>query len=155
MNGSFVYDLTSASQVFSVANTPGFLARKLREEPVVQEIAADQSWSSEDLGRFLAESVKQEPQIPAEAVLPYVLLVVFSLRQSMDQLERAAGLSAPYHDWFQYLRGYLIQTLELTQHNRIDAPSALEHALPILSSEDSSQLIEVGEPAKVFIGEQR
>ena len=73
MNSPREEDLTNAARVFAVANTLLFLVRKLRFDPLVQELG--RRFSGTELLDALRSSVAEDPKNLEGAVRPYVYLV--------------------------------------------------------------------------------
>jgi len=121
MNSPCEADLTGASKVFAVANTPPFLVRKLLSEPVVQEL--NRRFSGTEILDALRSSASEKPNDLAGAVKPYVYLVALSRNSAVNFLHESRSIRAPYCDWFDYVREYLIETYSSVQRPAIVIPN--------------------------------
>lgn len=115
-------DLTSAVDMYAVANTPLFLLRKLQRDPLTREIAT--SFSSDQILAALKSALEAEPSSAEEYVKPYVLLVALS-QQPNDSGLRAAGAMPKTEkwDWYGYLQRVLLASFNPTTTFAIKAPS--------------------------------
>jgi hypothetical protein len=124
MNSPREADLTNAGNVFAVANTPLFLLRKLRFDPVVQELS--RRFTGQELLQALRASVIENPSDLAEAVRPYVYLTALSLMPSDEALRETSSICAPFYDWLEYIRDYLIETYSSVQTTEIIVPNQVQ-----------------------------
>jgi hypothetical protein len=132
MNNPRKVDLTSASAVYAVSNSPLFLLRKLRADAAPRAIAS--SASKEEILTKLEASLSIKPKSLEEAVLPYVLLVALSQMNDVSSLEKASGFRALYHDWFTYVAVALVQLFRPTIISQISSPAKLLGPLPSSTS---------------------
>jgi hypothetical protein len=102
------HNYRNAEAAFVVANTPLFLLRKLRSDPVVRTIAFD--LSDDEIISALRAAVRQKPTDIREAVLPYVYLVALSIKGKFASLKQAVDIDAPHAEWFKYIGNYLLQS---------------------------------------------
>jgi hypothetical protein len=117
MNTQNNYNFHRAETALAVANTPLFLLRKLRSDPVVVEIARDVS--DEELLDALRVVTQEEPQNIQEAVLPYVYLVALSVKGNLTILKQASDVDAPHARWFKYISKFLLQSFIPTQRSTV------------------------------------
>jgi len=116
-------NLTQASRVYGIANTPPFLVRKLQADPEIR--ALGESCKPEDILAALRTAVAAEPNSAIEAVRPYALLVSLWFKPEVEHLKEAANISAPAYRWFSYIAQLLIQSFSPVQSGRIDVPGLL------------------------------
>jgi hypothetical protein len=117
-------DLTQAAHMYAVANTPLFLLRKLRQDPVVYEIGT--SFSGDQILDELHRAVETEPRNPVEYVRPYVYLVALSTLSEDRYLKGAAHLrNSERWDWFEYLRRVMLETYTPTAKQAVRAGGSL------------------------------
>lgn len=132
------FDLTPASQIYGIANTPLFLIRKLQVDPAVRELS--DSIPGEQIVRAIGAAVSREPENPTEAVLPYALLVALWFKPEVEHLEQAATVDAPAFSWFRFIASVLIETFSPIQRQVIQASSQLP-AMSVTSSASTSRII--------------
>ena len=132
MNSPRDADLANAGRVFAVANTPLFLVRKLRSDPVVQELS--RRFSGQALLQELRVSVMENPSDLAGAVRPYVYLTALSLMPSPEALSQTSSIRAPYCDWFDYVRDYLLETYSSVQRMEIVIPNQVQSSSASIES---------------------
>jgi hypothetical protein len=118
------FDLTDASRVYAVSNTPLFLVRKLQADPVVRAIA--DTLSGEEIVQALRAAVATEPQDVEAAVLPYVYIVALWYKPEMEHLLEAAATPAPHQSWFPYIASALIQTFSPVLKQLMSVPGQLD-----------------------------
>lgn len=129
--------LKTAAQVYSVANTPLFLLRKLREDANIRSVSDE--FTGADIVDLLRQALREEPKSPLEAVRPYALLVALSFKPSCEFLQEAARLPAPFADWFPYIAEVLAETFSPVQSQQLQAPTHLP--APPVSVESSAPVI--------------
>src|SRR5208337_4167967 len=105
-------------------NTPLFLIRKLLSDPVVQEL--NQRFSETEILDALRSSASEKPIDLAGAVRPYVYLVALFRKPTVDALQQSRSVSAPYCDWFDYIREYLIETYSPVQRTEMVVPNQVQ-----------------------------
>jgi hypothetical protein len=123
-------DLTEATQAFAVANTPLFLVRKLRADEAVRSLARE--LGEQELLEGLRLSIAEQPRDLTSAVRPYALLVALSLKLQADGIKKAAEISAPNWEWFDYISNYLSTSFHPVQSTRIvlsTQSQSMEHVL--------------------------
>jgi hypothetical protein len=108
MKSQHDYNYSSAEAAFVTANTPLFLLRKLRSDPVVRAMALD--LSEDEIISALRSAVGQKPTDIREAVLPYLYLVALSIKGKVAPLKQAVDIVAPHAEWFKYIGNYLLQS---------------------------------------------
>jgi hypothetical protein len=136
MNAQHTYNSRNAEAAFVLANTPLFLLRKLRSDPVVRDMALN--LSDDELISALRAAVSQRPTDIREAVLPYLYLVALSIKGNVATLKQAVEIDAPHAQWFKYIGGYLLQSFSpsTTQTVSILMPKVI---LPQPSTSSSSK----------------
>jgi hypothetical protein len=110
-------DFQNAEMAFLLSNTPLFLLRKLRSDPVVAEIAHD--LSGKELFDALHKAAQQEPKNIVEAVVPYVYLVALSVKGDFALLKQASDVRAPYSRWFKHISEFLLQSFIPTSRQAV------------------------------------
>src|SRR5208337_2829318 len=107
-------NLEQAALNYAVANTPLFLLRKVREDPVTREIA--DSFSGQAILAELRSSVDRSPENLLDYVRPYVYLVALSMKPEDVHLRAAARLpNIEKWNWLSYLQGVLLETYTPTE----------------------------------------
>ncbi len=113
--------LPSAESAYFVSNTPLYLLRKLREDPVVAALAT--SATGEELLYALRKAAREEPSSIAERVRPFVLLVALAMKDDIRRLREATTVQLPSaNEWFDYIRRVLIETYRPTIHTTLKTP---------------------------------
>lgn len=133
------FDLTDASLVYAVSNTPLFLVRKLQADPVVRAIG--EGCSGEEIIQALRAAVATEPQDARQAVRPYAYLVALWYKPELDHLLEAAKTPAPHHSWFTYIASALIATFSPVQKQLITVPGQLGSPTMFTSSPSQTTTI--------------
>ena len=117
-------NLSHAAQMFAVANTPLFLIRKLRDDPVVNEMA--NVFAPDDIINHLHKAVEHEPETLLDYVCPYVYLVALSKKPQDKFLKDVADMPGSERwDWFDYIRRVLLETYLPTGNQVIEMPGQL------------------------------
>lgn len=118
------FSLGQAAEAFSVANTPLFLLRKLREDSEVRDIGL--SVSAEEILREIETSLSSEVKNLRDEVTPYVCVVALS-RKNTDSYLKVAAESPHLHrrDWLKYILQVLTQTYSPTSTQNIFVPGQL------------------------------
>lgn len=135
------FDLTQASQIYGIANTPLFLIRKLQSDATIKELA--DSLPGPDIVTAIGAAISKRPANPVEAVLPYALLVALWFKPQIDDLQQAAKFSAPGFSWFQFIANVLMEKFSPVQQQKIQVPSLMPGPRPtsITSSASTSRII--------------
>ena len=115
------YDLSEAASIYSVANTPNFLLRKLQGNAAVRTIADTRR--SDEIVDAIHATALIEPTSAVDAVWPYVLLVALWFKSEIEPLRQAATINAPNHQWYAYLATVLISTFSPIQKQVIEVPT--------------------------------
>jgi len=136
MSSQHDYDYQNAEAAFVLANTPLFLLRKLRSDPVVRAIAVD--LSDDEIMSSLRAAVQQKPTDIREAVLPYLYLVALSIKGKIAPLREAAAIDVPYAEWFKYIGNYLLKSFIPTATVSVLMPKII---LPQPSTPSSSTTV--------------
>jgi hypothetical protein len=96
------------AKIYAIANTPLFLVRKFRADPIVQEIR--KSFTGEQILAEMQRVMNLNPKTSEEYVRPYVYLVALSFMDEIEPLNRAAELpNRQRWEWFSYLHKVLYQ----------------------------------------------
>ncbi len=131
------FDLSDSAQTFAVANTPLFLLRKLRQDPVVLEIA--RSLSARELLAEFHESLHAAPKDLVEAVAPFVYASALSMKESDAYLLDASRNPAiDQRDWLRFFVETLFRTFSPTSRVDILVPAQLNAQNPLLSVKTST-----------------
>ncbi len=134
MKSQHDYNYRNAEVAFVTANTPLFLLRKLRSDPVVRAMAFD--LSEDEIIGALRSAVRRKPTDIRDAVLPYLYLVALSIKGKVVPLKQAVDIGAPHAEWFKYIGNYLLKsfTPSTTQVVSILMPKVLLPQPPTPSS---------------------
>jgi hypothetical protein len=132
------FELTQASHIYGIANTPPFLVRKLQADTAVRAIGED--CPTDKILEELRASVVSEPESPMDAVRPYALLVALWFKPGIEHLKEAAQIQAPAYRWFSDIAELLIQTFSPVQRRTIIVPGQL-----------SARTVSLGSPASTII----
>lgn len=139
MNSLNEADLTAACGAYAVANTPYFLIRKLRQDPIVSEIA--RSFSADVLFAELGRALEARPDDSVGWVRPYVYLVALAMAGQDQKLREAADLpNANRWDWFDHMRRVLLETSSPVTSRVLSVPGQL--LAPMLSIRTDAPLDE-------------
>jgi len=114
------FDLTQASRVYGIANTPPFLVRKLQADPTVRAIS--DSCGGEQIIEQLQRIVAAEPTDATEAVRPYVYLVALWFKPEINHLREAAKIQAPNYRWFGWITELLMETFSPVHQQLVEVP---------------------------------
>lgn len=118
MKGIRDADLAGPMEVFAVANTPLFLIRKLRQEPVVSDIA--RSFSGKEILGALQDALEREQTELQDIVAPYVYVVALSFEIADQYLNEAAKLpNLKKWDWLEYILQVLAESYTPTTRQPI------------------------------------
>lgn len=91
-----------------MANSPLFLLRKIRQDPLTAQIAREAKGNT--ILEVLSDFLQREPRTLRTAVAPYVYLVALSMQSDATFLKLASVLSATHHEWFSFLCDFLLKT---------------------------------------------
>jgi hypothetical protein len=119
-------DLREAEKSVAVANTPIFLARRLRENPALKR-ALDMHGAGKVFGALEIISARK-PNDLKQASEVYFYLVALSLDSDASWLHRARALPSPHIKWFEEIADYLISTTKPTfvaSVGRTETPKSL------------------------------
>jgi hypothetical protein len=130
------FDLSQASRVYGVANTPPFLVRKLQTDPAL--LAMGENCGPEEIMSALRAAVAAEPATSVDAVRPYALLVALWFKPEIEHLKEAAKIQAPEYRWYSYVAELLIQSFSPTQRQSVQVPGVL--SAPAVSLESSASV---------------
>ncbi len=125
-------DLTDASVVYAVSNTPLFLVRKLQSDPAVHALSRE--CSGEEIVEAIRAAVAHEPADSQEAVRPYAYLVALWYKSSPEYLTEAQAVRAPEYSWFSYIASALLQMFNPVQKQLVDVPGYFSPPSVSLSS---------------------
>jgi len=134
-------DTQTAEAALAVANTPLFLLRKLRADPIVASLARDRN--AEELLSSLREISQKEPQTLQDLVLAYVYLVSLSLKENLSNLHAAAAIPIQA-EWYRYIANYLAQSAEPTVRVNLTFPQHWSANNVSIKSSSNTQLIKLG-----------
>jgi hypothetical protein len=101
-------DLTGATKILAVANTPLYLVRKLRHDQAVIDIGC--SVDAEAILQSIRDAVSKAQPEPVDSVRPYVYLVALAMKQESRWLAEASEIHAPDWNWYRYIAKYLLDT---------------------------------------------
>jgi len=117
------FDLTQASRIYSIANTPLFLVRKLQDDPSVRAIS--DACPGEQIVEMIRAIVAAEPANALEAVRPYAFLVALWFKPEIEHLQEAAKFKTPVYGWYEYIAGALRESFSPVQRQVIEVPGQL------------------------------
>jgi hypothetical protein len=98
--------LDAAEGFVAVANTPIFLARRLREDSAVK--TAHQIHGANAIFAALESISKKKPATLADVAEAYLYLVALSFDNELSWLRRARAISNPYIKWYGSVADYLL-----------------------------------------------
>jgi hypothetical protein len=113
-------DLREAETAVVVANTPIFLARRLRENPALQR--ALELHGPEKIFGALEKISGCKPTDLKQATEAYFYLVTLSLQNNALWLHRARALPCPHVKWFKDIADYLISIAKATTTASVGNP---------------------------------
>lgn len=134
-------NLSNAARIFSVANTPLFLLRKLREDASVQEIG--RSFLPDEILVELRNALSATPADVEDFVRPYVYLVALGT-QDARHLEKIGALNDVQKwswEWFEYLRQVLSEVSIPTVDQTLKMPAQATTTVSRTNSAVERQLI--------------
>jgi hypothetical protein len=106
-------DLSSVEDAYLVANTPHYLLRRLRGNPIVRTLT--QSLSPEELASAYRASVHKSPDSFRELVVPYICIVAIATTGRMDLLKELEGVSINSgYKWLRQIVEIVIETFRPT-----------------------------------------
>ena len=114
------FDLTEASRIYAVANTPLFLVRKLQADPAVKAIC--DACAGQQIVEALRATIMVEPANSVEAVRPYAFLVALWFKPEVEHLQAAATFQTSIYNWYQYVAQVLVETFSPVQRQVIEVP---------------------------------
>jgi hypothetical protein len=100
-------DMSEASAIFEVSNTPLFLLRKLNK---IHATRSASEADSVELLNALRTSLAQTPDSIANEVRPYVYLVALSKKQDASALREASQLDASHFGWYRIIAQHLMES---------------------------------------------
>lgn len=102
-------NMSDAETSVAVANTPIFLARRLRENPALQRAHA--LFGADKLLRALETIADREPRSITDATEVYFYLVSLSFDNDLKYLRRASELPVKHVKWFSEVAQYLLKSV--------------------------------------------
>jgi hypothetical protein len=135
-------DLTEAAHAYAVANTPLYLTRKLREDRAAYEIS--RSLSGDEILTALDNALRVKPVDATGYVRPFVYLVALWFKPEDKYLKmspRAPGASP--RDWYNYVRGVLLETYSPTIDQSVRIPPSLRVSTPTIRTDAPSKLLRI------------
>lgn len=115
-------DLRDAATIVAVANTPIFLAKRMRELPAAQR--ARELFTPEQLFGALEQLVLRKPTSHDQVVEPFFYLSVLALHNQGVLLRKASELSAPNLRWFAEVAAYYYAAARPTSLVSVGVPLA-------------------------------
>jgi hypothetical protein len=128
------FDLTGASRVYGVANTPLFLVRKLQADPAIR--ALGERCTGEKIIAALRQALSAEPVDSVDAVRPYALLVALWFKPEIEHLKEAARLQGGSFTWYSLIAETLLSTFSPVHTQVVQVPGCLPS--PIVSPRSST-----------------
>lgn len=122
-------DLSHASYVYGIANTPLFLVRKLQDDPTIRALGAE--CPGEQLVDALRLIEAREPATALEAVRPYAFLVALWFNPKIDYLREASNIQIPAYRWYAYIAQVLLETFSPVQRQSLEVAGELR--APVIS----------------------
>jgi hypothetical protein len=117
------FDLSQATLIYGVSNTPLFLLRKLQSDPVVRAIS--DTCSGAEILEAIRVSLLEEPRSPLEAVQPYAYLLALWFKPEIRHLQEASKIPAPHANWYPYMAEVLTETFSKVQTLTLQPPGQL------------------------------
>jgi len=140
MNSFAEANLREASQMYAVANTPLFLARRLQEDPVVQEIA--NSFRGDQILEEFRNAIAHPPESLLDYTRPYVYLVALSKLPDSEYLRAANIGGTEKWRWVPYLKEVLLQTyIPLSTSDLLGEAARLSPSYAALTRTDSPTVV--------------
>jgi len=113
--------LPEAEHTFAVANTPLYLIRKLRQDPIVYEIS--RSFSGDQILAELNRALSVKPSALADYVRPFVYLVaLWHMREDRYLKLSPEKTDAGEREWYNYVRRFLLETYSPTIDVTVQIP---------------------------------
>jgi hypothetical protein len=128
------FDLTGASRVYGVANTPLFLVRKLQADPAVR--ALGERCAGQEIIAALRQVLCAEPMNPVDAVRPYAFLVALWFKPEIEHLKEAARLQGGSFTWYSLIAEALLSTFSPIHTQVVQVPGCLPS--PVVSPTSSA-----------------
>jgi len=100
-------NLNAAKAHFALANVPSYIARKLRDDPAIVNIAV--SHDSETLLKEFSARVAESPTNLREQVYPFALAVSIAVKRDITALNHMAGLDLQKFGWLSDMISGLIE----------------------------------------------
>ncbi|QCB54274.1 hypothetical protein E5675_07390 [Sphingopyxis sp. PAMC25046] len=100
-------NLNAAKAHFALANVPMYIARKLREDPAILNIALHND--ADALFAEFVNRVSSEPASLREQVYPFALAVAAALKQDTPALKQMATLDLHHFGWLSDMISGLIE----------------------------------------------
>jgi hypothetical protein len=117
-------DLRNAEYIAAVSNTPFFLARRLREDPVIQQ--AVRISTPQRILDALRSVVMKKPETLTDLAEIYAYLVALSYADDANYLSAATNLKAPHIKWYAEIAAYLNTANRSTTISNIIIPTSAE-----------------------------
>lgn len=121
-------NLNVAKASFALANVPMYIARRLREDPAIVEIAVNNS--SNDLVSAFHEHISKEPSSLREQVYPFAIAVALAIKQDVKSLRYIAGLDVEKFRWLKEVIDGLID-LQSASTTTATLTSDVQHFVPV------------------------
>lgn len=125
-------NLSQASYVYGIANTPLFLVRKLQDDPAIRALGAE--CSGEQLVDALRLIAAREPASAVEAVRPYAFLVALWFNPKIEYLKEASNIQTLVYKWYAYIAQVLLETFSTVQSESIEVPGELRAPVVFIGS---------------------
>jgi hypothetical protein len=125
-------DSTSLLRVFSVANTPAYLYKRLRQEPTLRALA--ERLSAPELGALFNELASQERRSLLDVARAYSALIAVSLKPFDDSQAVMQLLELDRLDWARSLAEIANASAQPTSVLEINAPPLARSPLVLTDS---------------------
>ena len=103
------WNTTRLEYIYGVANTPMFIVRKFKTDPLV--IGISQQNSANDILAELTASLANAPTTARERIIPFALLVALSLKADRRVVESAIELPCAGYRWYKLVGETLLQSM--------------------------------------------
>ena len=133
-------DMRDAEKTVALANTPIFLARRLRENPAVRRALT--LHGAQNIFQALEEICGRTPETLADATEVYFYLVALSYDVDLSFLRRANTLIAPNIKWYKDVAIYLVSKIAPVISLSVTVPArpTLMTAVPRSASNTSTKI---------------
>ncbi len=110
--------LENAKSVYSLANTPLYVLRNLKQDAAVTQIA--RSRSSEEILHELSIRKSSSEETLDQTVMPFVLLVALGSKNDLTAVKEAERFSGSFGEWFSTIARAILLTTSPTSLSKLE-----------------------------------